>query len=30
MSDKARPFLAWTRSDLIWKVLGLNEKRTYE
>jgi uncharacterized protein (TIGR02246 family) len=30
MSEKARPFLAWTLSDFVWKVLGLNEKRRYE
>jgi uncharacterized protein (TIGR02246 family) len=30
LSAKARPFLAWTLSDLLWKVLRLNQKRTYE
>lgn len=30
MSEKARPFLAWTLSDLLWKALRLNKKRTYE
>jgi uncharacterized protein (TIGR02246 family) len=30
MSENARPFLAWTLSDWLWKVFRLNKKRTYE
>lgn len=30
MSNKARPFLAWTLSDWLWKAFRLNKKRTYE
>ena len=30
MSGNARPFLAWTLSDWLWKALRLNTKRTYE
>jgi hypothetical protein len=29
MSERPRPFLAWTLSDWLWKLLRLNKPRAY-